>query len=233
VELEVYYINKDYRPPVHQSSSKRPWMDAAGDKHPYKCIPVVRANSHGWEMRLPQDIVVSWNGGDGSDAITFDDSRYEYETGQPLVDQSLGSGVVSFHIHALIKTPKPYNLYVTGAPNSLVKGAVPLTGVVETWWSPYTFTMNWKIRYVDRPVVFPKGLPFVHFFPINSLELEQWQPVYKNIDEHEHADAHEEWAEDRLKNPMKRHDYYKHGIKPDGCPITDPELHKLKLNLND
>jgi hypothetical protein len=45
--------------------------------------------------------------------------------------------------------------------------------------------------------------------------------------------VYKEWSEDRLDNPTKRHDYYKHGIKPDGCPITDPELHKLKLNLND
>ena len=233
MDLEIYYPHENYRPPVYQSASKRPWMDATGDKHPYRCVPVVRANSHGWEMRLPQDVTVWWDGGDYPEAITFDDSINDYESGHPLVSNSLGSGVLSFIVYALIKTPKPYNLYVTGAPNSLIRGAVPLTGVVETWWSPYTFTMNWKLRYTDRPVTFPKGFPFVHFFPINSLELEQWTPVYKDIKDHEYAEEYLEWNTDRYLNPTKRHDYYKHGTLPNGCPIADPELHKLKINLQD
>jgi hypothetical protein len=205
-------------------------MDKTTDKHPYKCIPVTRANAHGWTIRLPHDIVVLWDGGDEPGNLQVLEGL-DMDNGISMVDTSLGSGVLSFHPHVLIKTPKPYNLYVTGAPNELVKGAVPLTGVVETWWSPYTFTMNWKIRYANRPVIFPKGLGYVHFFPVNSLELENWSTVVKPISDHPHAKEHLEWSEDRFKHPQKRHDYYKHGVDPSGCPIADPKVHKLKLAL--
>lgn len=233
MDLEIYYPYKDYRPPVFQSPSRRGWMDATHDKHPYQCVPLIRANSHGWEMRLEQDVTVEWDGGEYPENLHILEGHTDPRTGYGVVDNSLGSGVLSFHVYALIKTPEPYNLFVSGPPNLYIKGAIPLTGVVETWWSPYTFTMNWKIRYKNRPVTFKKGTPFVYFFPINSIELEQFTPVYKDIEEHVHAAEYEEWSLDRAHNPQKRHHYYKHGITPSGCPITNPEFHKLKINLKE
>lgn len=232
MELEFYKIYDDYFPKVEQAKSRRDWMDNTTDKHPYKCIPITRANAHGWTIRLPHDIIVQWDGGDQPGNLQILEGHY-MDNGIGLVDTSLGSGVLSFHPGMLVKTPKPYNLYVTGAPNELVKGAVPLTGVVETWWSPYTFTMNWKIRYVNRPVLFPKGLGYVHFFPINSVELEEWSTTVKPVEEHVHYKEYIEWSADRAANPQKRHDYYKHGVDPSGCPIADPEFHKLKLSLQE
>lgn len=232
MELEFYQVYEDYLPKIEQAKSRRDWMDKTSDKHPYKCVPVTRANSHGWTVRLPHDVVVIWDGGDRQDSIQILEGQ-ELDNGIGLVDTSLGHGTLSFITHFLVKTPKPYNLYVTGAPNELVKGAVPLTGVVETWWSPYTFTMNWKIRYVNRPVIFPKGLGYLHFFPINSAELENWSTVVKPIADHPHVQEYVEWSKDRSENPQKRHDYYKHGVDPSGCPIADPEFHKLKLALQE
>lgn len=232
LDIEFYQLYDDFFPKIEQASSRRAWMDKTTDKHPYKCIPVTRANAHGWTIRLPHDVVVMWDGGDQPANLQVLEGGH-MENGIEMVDTSLGSGVLSFHSHMLVKTPKPYNLYVTGAPNELVKGAVPLTGVVETWWSPYTFTMNWKIRYTNRPVLFPKGLGYVHFFPINSIELEQWSTIVKPIAEHPFFNEHIEWSKDRAQNPQKRHDYYKHGVDPSGCPIADPEFHKLKLALQE
>lgn len=233
MDIEIYYPFPEYKPNIEQASSRRHWMDASSDSHPYHCIPVVRANSHGWQITLPQDVTVVWNGGEGADAIEILQGRmlegYDYN----LADTSLGHGVLSFHPYILVKTPEPYNLYVTGAPNFIMQGAVPLTGVVETWWSPYTFTMNWKIRYINRPVTFKKGMPYCFFFPINSLELENWTLAEKDIKDHPFSKEHEEWAIDRRDNPQKRHHFYKKGIAPNGCPIANPEFHKLKINLKE
>jgi hypothetical protein len=93
--------------------------------------------------------------------------------------------------------------------------------------------MNWKIRYKNRPVTFKAGTPFVHFFPVNSVVLEEFTPVFKEITEHPNYDSYKEWSDDRGANPEKKHYYYKKGTKPDGCPIANPELHKLKLKLQD
>ena len=233
MNIEFYSISDEYQPQIFQSSARRDWMDASTSKHPYKCIPIVRANSHGWELRLEQDITVVWNGEESPDGLQIIDGEYHETNHQPLAASLVGHGVITFYCWYLVKTPKPYNLYVSGAPNHFVKGAAPVTGVVETWWSPYTFTMNWKIRYKNRPVTFKKGTPFVYFFPIDSLALEEFTPVIKNAKEHEHYAEYKEWSDDRAANPSKQHHYYKKGTAPNGCPIAHEDLHKLKLSLQE
>ena len=233
MDLEFYPIDKDYRPQIYQSSSKRDWMDASTNKHPYHCIPIVRANSHGWELRMPQDLTVIWDGNESPEGLQIIDGEYEPNTGYPLAASLVGHGVLTFYCWYLIKTPEPYNLYVSGAPNKYVKGAAPVTGVVETHWSPYTFTMNWKIRYKNRPVTFKKDDPFVFFFPVDSTALENFNPVIKEIETHPHYDSYQEWSDDRGANPEKKHYYYKKGTDTKGCPIANPDLHKNKLNLKE
>jgi len=233
LEIEFYSISDDYQPQIFQSSSRRDWMDASTNKHPYKCIPIVRANSHGWELRLEQDITVVWNGEESPDGLQIIDGEYHHHNHPPLAASLVGHGVLTFYCWYLVKTPKPYNLYVSGAPNQFVKGAAPVTGVVETWWSPYTFTMNWKIRYKNRPVTFKKGTPFVYFFPVDSAALEEFTPVVKKVEEHEHYAEYKEWSDDRSANPEKQHQYYKKGTAPNGCPIAHEDLHKLKLSLQE
>ena len=231
--IEFYPITEDYQPQIHQSSARRDWMDASSNKHPYKCIPIVRANSHGWELRLDHDVTVIWDGTESPDGLHIIEGEFHADNGQPIAASLVGHGVITFYCWYLVKTPEPYNLYVSGAPNHYVKGAAPVTGVVETWWSPYTFTMNWKIRYKNRPVTFKAGEPFVYFFPVDSVGLENFSPVIKELQEHEHYEAYKEWSDDRGKHPDKPHAYYKKGIAPDGCPIAHEDLHKLKLSLQE
>jgi Family of unknown function (DUF6065) len=233
MELEFYRVDPLYAPPVYQSSAKRDWMDASSTKHPYTCIPIVRANSHGWELRLPQDMTVTWDGGESPEGLQILSGQYESETRLPLAASLVGHGVLTFYTYYLIKTPEPYNLYVTGAPNQFIKGAAPLTGVVETYWSPYTFTMNWKIRYKNRPVTFKAGTPYVYFFPVNSVVLEEFTPVYKDVKEHENYEAYNIWSDGRIEHPNQVDGFYKKGIHPNGCPIANPELHKNKLVLKE
>jgi hypothetical protein len=233
LDIEFYALDPEYRPKIYQSSAKRDWMDASSDKHPYTCIPIVRANSHGWEMRLPHDVTVTWDGSESKYGLKILEGQYENKTREMVCASLLGHGVLTFYTWYLIKTPEPYNLYVTGAPNQLVKGAVPLTGVVETHWSPYTFTMNWKIRYKNRPVTFKAGTPFVHFFPVNSVVLEEFNPVYKDIKNHENFESYKIWSKSRMEDEYHTDGYYKKGTDTQGCPIANPELHKNKLNLKE
>ena len=37
-----------------------------------------------------------------------------------------------------------WNTFVTGPMNGIKDGIAPLSGVIETDWSPYSFTMNWR-----------------------------------------------------------------------------------------
>ncbi len=45
----------------------------------------------------------------------------------------------------LFKTDSGTDLFVTGPLNRPKDGIAALTGIIETDWSPYTFTMNWPV----------------------------------------------------------------------------------------
>ena len=45
-------------------------------------------------------------------------------------------------------------------------GLQPLTGIIETDWAPFTFTMNWKFTRKLAPVAFEQDEPFCMIFPV-------------------------------------------------------------------
>ena len=61
-------------PEIVQSRLKRDWMDNTYKKHAYQCLPVTTANVHGWDLILPQDVVVQWDGGNNNVKILSGDS---------------------------------------------------------------------------------------------------------------------------------------------------------------
>src|SRR5262245_64018272 len=50
---------------------ERHWMDEFSIRHPYRCLPLVIANSTGWELLSPVSFTASWNGGPGREDITL------------------------------------------------------------------------------------------------------------------------------------------------------------------
>ena len=69
-----------------------------------------------------------------------------------------------------------------GAPNFFKVGIAPLTGLVETDWLPFPFTMNWQMT---RPgsVVFKKGEPFCFITLMEHKRLEEIQPELRLLKE--------------------------------------------------
>lgn len=103
---------------------------------------------------------------------------------------AFGEGVLTFHIGGLFRTPPGWNLWVGGSPNSPKDGIYPLTGVVETDWSPYTFTMNWRFTRPDHRVHFEAGEPFCFIFPVQRAVLETIEPRFLPIEAEEQLAAH-------------------------------------------
>ena len=71
----------------------------------------------------------------------------------------------TFHVEGIFRTSKGWNLWVGGPPNGIKDGIAPLGGVIETDWSPYTFTMNWRFTRPGVWVRFEENEPFCFFFP--------------------------------------------------------------------
>lgn len=152
-------------PEIKQSRLKRDWMDATYNKHAYRCLPMTAANVNGWEMILPQDVVIQMDAPDTVPRVL----QGEFFEGRALVMPSI-VGIISFCTSWVIGTEEGYDTWISGSPNYFVDGASPLTATIPTYWWPDEFNMNWKINKIGEPVIFEKGMPFV-FFNIYKNDL--------------------------------------------------------------
>jgi hypothetical protein len=141
----------------------------------------------------------------------------------------------------VIRTPPGINLMAMGPINRPKHGIAPLSGIIETDWSPYSFTMNWSFTAPGIWVEFEAGEPFVHLLPVPRGLLEQMQPVkrplasdpdlekaYKNWQvsrDQFNADLTKEGSEARKEKWQKL--YYR-GLDMQGGEFED---HQIKLRL--
>jgi hypothetical protein len=178
-------------PRVRPASTRRQWMDDTPGKFAYFCLPLTLANTHGWEILCDGNHTIYWDGNDGISATQIT------STGGRLVNPTshFGSGIVTFHTGLLFRTDEAVNLWVTGPINSPKDGIAPLTGLVETDWAPFTFTMNWKMTRVGS-VEFRDGEPICHIFPVMRGLIEDVEPTFTTPDQND-AERFETWRKSR------------------------------------
>jgi hypothetical protein len=162
---------------IRPAPFEREWMDATGERFAYRCLPLNIANAHGWELITPTGFTAGWTGNEGTEAILI---GADPGTEAPGVSH-FGFGVLTFHVSLLFRTPPGYDLFVTGPLNLPKDGIAPLSGIVETDWAPFTFTMNWKFTRPGQLLRFDAGDPFCHLFPVKRGELEALKPVIRDV----------------------------------------------------
>lgn len=224
-------------PKIVPAPVERPWMDATGDRFAYRCLPLNIANAHGWELLCPAAFSAIWDGGPHPGAVRIIDGA---EANCAL--GHFGSGVLTFHIPYLFRTDPGFDLYVGGPTNRPKDAIAPLTGIVESDWSPYTFTMNWIFTRPDTLVRFEADEPFACIFPVRRGALESVRPEIRDIaSEPDLARQHAEWSAGRSEFNQKlvAHDpeaarqawqkTYFQGNRPDGS--SGPSDHRSRLRL--
>lgn len=219
---------------------KRDWMDAFPDKHAYRCLPLAIANNAGWQILCPCDIQVDFNGGMGKDDLKVQstdgfDVRFAAES-------NFTRGILTFFTNFIFQTEPGWQLMATGPLNEPRDGLFPLTGIVETDWLPYTFTMNWQITRPGK-FVFKKGDPFCQVIPIPKNYLEDVTPELYRIDDNPAFKAEKDrfqneravfrakmdaGDEEALKQGWQR--YYFKGQMPTGTKAPDSHVNKLRLS---
>jgi hypothetical protein len=235
---------------IKPASPKREWMDGTSSKFAYRCLPLSIANSYGWEVISPVDFSVTWDGGKGVHNVVVE---CQEPNGQLIPVAAFGEGTFTIHTGHVFKTEYPYALYVTGPVNEPHDGVIPLSGIVETYWLPYTFTMNWKLT---RPgmVHFKKGDVLCHIYPINIEVFDNIEPELTLLsDDEELEKLHWEWSNARskfiqykkinhpeMKDVIWQKNYFQGNYPPDGvrkCPVHITEagetkkIHKTNLNV--
>ncbi len=157
------------------ASKRRAWMDATPEAFARRCLPLSVANQAGWVFRSPFDIAVRWDGTDHKGCLTIELGDPEHPLAK-LVSDHFGSGIVTFSIPYVFRTPPGVALAVRGAPNFFVDGIHPLEGLVETDWMTATFTMNWRITRPRKWVRFAEDDPICFLQPISLGLLESARP---------------------------------------------------------
>jgi hypothetical protein len=164
--------------------TQRAWMDHFPDGHAYRCLPLLIANSHGWEVLCPVPLEIEWDGECSPKSLTIRSSK-ALPSGHRLehfARSNFGYGVVTLHVNYIFRTGTAWNLMATGPFNRPKENAYPLTGIIETSWLPYPFTMNWQVQRAGT-VHFDEGEPFCSIFPIQTAPLVECQPEIRRISE--------------------------------------------------
>ncbi len=219
---------------------RREWMEQTRDRFAYRCLPMVTANTSGWELLSPCSFEACWNGEHDKAAISLrstDDDAMVHA----IATSHFGDGILTFHAGYIFVTDAGWGLDVRGAPNFIKDGIQALEGLVETDWLPFPFTMNW---HFTRPgtVRFEKGDPLAFVVPIQHVLLDDIQPEIHDIQtDPDLQRRYAAWRDKRdgfirklsdldpvtVKQGWQRD--YSRGTHPDGSPA--PDTHTLKRAL--
>tara|TARA_B100001179_G_scaffold163060_1_gene119699 strand:- start:614 stop:1360 length:747 start_codon:yes stop_codon:yes gene_type:complete len=238
MQLDCYRIYS-VAPQIVPGRSRREWMDAFTDRHPYRCLPLTMANSTGWEILCPIDIEIEWNGGELAEAIQFRSSASEAEIAS-FAGSHFRRGIVTFHTGHLFRTPPGWAVWCNGAPNWPKDGIYPLSGLIETDWLPFPFTMNWQMTRPGK-VRFEKDEPFCFITLVEHDKLETVQPQLRMLDDDEKLkEEFEAWKvsrtdfnrrlEDQEAEAMRTR-WQRHYMRGESATGSAADAHKTKRRL--
>lgn len=165
-------------------------MDALPERFANRCLPLRIANESGWFILNSHSFTAHWEGYGYQDSL-----KVEYHEGdEPYpAGTNFGSGILTFRIPFLFRTEPGWNLHVRGPANMPKPFCSPLEGIVETDWSPYTFTMNWQITEPFEPVTFEKEEPICQIVPVKRGQLEEVSPELSELTG-EDKELYEAWT---------------------------------------
>jgi len=192
----ICYKYDGWQPRIRPGGPRRQWMDETGERYAYRCLPLTIANSHGWELLSPMAFQARWDGGTSMEAVEIRmDSGYS-EHLKPVT--LFGYGTVTFHIEAIFRTPPGWNLVVGPPPNRQKDAIQALGGIIETDWSPYTFTMNWRFTRADQWIRFEENEPIAFIFPVQRGAVERFAPRIELLEDNPDLKASfEKWSASR------------------------------------
>lgn len=187
---------------MRPAPASRDWMDQSPERFAYRCLPLNIANAHGWEILNPCNFSVMWTGGIGAGDVHLRIDSGAHDGSAPVT--LFGMGTITFHIQALFKTSPGWNLWVGGSPNYFKDGIQALTGICETDWMPFTFTMNWKITRPNTWISWAEGEPMCFIYPIHRHAITDVEPTIRPL-----SDA-PEFREQFMSWSKSRDDFHAH-----------------------
>jgi hypothetical protein len=194
--IKAFLLNLETMP-LQPAPVQRDWMEKTRENFANRCLPLRIANQFGWFLLNTEDVQVTWDGGEGREALKV--SRATGKRAGPATSH-FGQGILTWQLPYLFRTPPGYNLYVRGPTNYFKDGAHALDGIIESDWAVASFTMNWKITCIGVPVHFVVGEPIAMIMPVARGELEKFQVVIEDIGKEPALhEQHRAWAMSRAQ----------------------------------
>jgi hypothetical protein len=241
MDIECYPTTE--RPPeLVPGRPQRAWMDKFHARHPYRCLPLSMANCSGWELLCPMAFTAEWNGGPHQQDIKLTPDR-PHPDFHHFATSHFSQGVLTMHPGYLFRTPPGWSMIAQGPPNHIKDGIQALSGLVETDWLPFPFTMNWVFTRPGR-IRFEKGEPFCFLQVVRDREMAEMQPVIRRLASNpELKDQFDVWTKHRsefnkrifradpeaTKEAWQR--YYFKGEFPEEAAAAAPPDHVNKRRL--
>jgi hypothetical protein len=237
--LEALAIHAD-PPRLVPARPERQWMNRVTGRHAYRCLPMAIANAYGWEILSPFNFEITWTGGLDKPDLMFTTDVDPVRCAE-FAHSNFGHGIATFHAGYMFRTPPGWQIMTTAPMNEPKHGIGALSGVVETDWLPYPFTINWKMTKPGT-VRFVRDEPVCLIYPVRTGDPERFVPVIHNLgDDQELMRQNQAWATarsefrayemDRSIVPPKEawQKFYFKGAGPDG--EATPIVHQQKLRL--
>jgi hypothetical protein len=180
----ICYALNEYAPRLVAARPDRQWMDDFPGRQPYRCLPLSIANAFGWHLLCPAPIEVEWNGGPAVGDLTVRALK-PLPWGRPLdmfCRSTFSHGIVTMIVDYLFQTDPGWDLLTTGPANRFKDNASALTGIMESSWLPYPFSMNWQIMRPGREV-FEEGEPFCAIYPVQKNAMLACEPEIRRLSE--------------------------------------------------
>jgi hypothetical protein len=219
MKITAYKVDEHVLPIV-PGRKKRWWMEETSHKYAYRCLPLPICNTTGWEILSPCDFIVRWNGEATQEGLEFfyEDTKYNF------LASAFGWGIVTIHSGYLFKTSPGWDILVRGSPNWQPEWMYPLSGIVETWWLPFTFTLNWKLHQAGEYRFF-RDDPLGFILPIPH-DYEDIEPEIKDISENPELEyKFNNWSKIREQTIAETVVAFKENKDYGSVKLNDPKTH--------
>lgn len=216
---------------IEPLSVKRDWMDKTPDKHAYHCFPVTTANTVGWTLSCPEDIVFIWNGitDTTSDTVKIISGEQYCYTGR-------GQGSLSFNTGLILKSEKNISVLSITPQNYFYEDFEVMSSLISTSFLNVDFPLAIKAKVANKEITIKSGTPIATILPISLTSLKEESIEIKNFvpepDYHAKLKSYGEAAQ-VLNQSGQWTNWYRDAVDENGNSIGEHEVKSLKLKVID
>ncbi len=222
-------VTEDVTNWIRPCTAPREWMNDVPQRYVYRCIPMVAANTMGWEVLNPVDTEVLWDGGELNTSLTTKTKNVS----RFAASSHFGSGIVTWYLPFLFRTSADLGLMVTAPANHEHDNAVALDAFVRTDWLPFPFTMNWRLTRKNELIKFAAGEAVCRIYPYPIALLEETSLEIHNLtDDPGFLGEVNKWGAQRQANVAKQKadaaKWQATGEKPTGDGVWNSQYVRAK-----